>query len=428
MSKRENIREGKVLVFVAFILVVLLGMVALAVDLGWIFMAKAQLQSSSDAGSLAGGTELLAGLGANKTSEPNEVKTDAGKRAVEYVALHRAGESGTTYIEAARDVKLGKATLNTKTNAWSFEWDETPYNAVGVTTRRSDDGKNAGDGPLPLFFARVLGHNFSNVTADSVAVIMPASTIRLVPGSGSKSQLSPFAFEEARWKKYIRAIEYYKGLTGSSEENPSTISVGGGGTEIWDTVDDSPLFYEIEMQGSKEVYRQLFDDKFSYSGTAVQKVPDGKLEVNIYPLNNEPGNYGTVDIGGLDNSTAVLKRQILEGINSKDLGKYANGELPMPTKLQGDTGISSGIEAALTDILGEERAILLYKTVSEPGNNAMYEIVTMVGTRFMAVDLSGKFKVLVLQIENISLGGGVPDFETGISDETTVFTPLILAE
>ncbi len=108
--------------------------------------------------------------------------------------------------------------------------------------------------------------------------------------------------------------------------------------------------------------------------------------------------------------------------NSLDPAKYPG------TTLEGDTGISAGIEAALESIVGYKRTILLYSVVQDPGNNAQYTLTQMVGVRFMAVDLSGQTKVLVVQPESVSEPAGIPDYDDTIGSETTFFTPLILAK
>ena len=72
---------------------------------------------------------------------------------------------------------------------------------------------------------------------------------------------------------------------------------------------------------------------------------------------------------------------------------FPNGELKFNDQgilhLNGDTGISAGIEAALQSIIGQVRAIPIFITVSGPGNNADYTIVKFVGVRIMAVKLTG---------------------------------------
>ena len=433
MNKHTNKREGKVLMLVGLLMTVFLGMVALAVDLGWILMTKTQLQSASDAGSLAGGTELLPGLGASAFRTPAEVKALANIQAVQFVAKHPAGNAPSAYIDAARDVQFGTAALDTKTGAWAFTWGAVPYNAVGVTTRRSDVGTTDGDGPLPLIFARALGRNFANVTTTSVAVILPASGIRIPPDSEFNSRLSPFAFDRARWEKYWRARKYIEdhGMVAAD------LTIANGGHEIMDVEDGTPLFYELIKTGNSEEPRILFDDQFA-TVDPIRQDPDniinkadGVLEINIYPIVSESGNFGTVDIGGLDNSTSDIGRQIQYGLSNKDLADFPNQSIkPTPEAtvfLQGDTGISAGLQAAIENAVGQCRGILLYTDVQSPGNNATYEIDELVGTRFMKVDLTGKFKTLIIQPCSISDPAGIPNYDEEIGDETTFFSPLILA-
>ncbi len=440
--RRQNRRHGAILVLIGLLMMILLGMVALAVDIGFIQVTRTQLQSASDAGSLAGGTELLPGLGASAFRTPAQVQANAEAQAVAFVAEHPAGDAPSANIVASRDVRMGQGYLDIATGVWSFQWGVAPYNAVGVTTLRGNTGTTAGDGPLPLIFAPVLGTDFAEVTVDSAAVILPASGIRIPPGSGIGSGLSPFAFYEKTWKKYWRARQYFvnNGL------NASSLRQGSGGHQIMDAEDldangnPKPLFYEnvpIGNSGNTQL-RQLFDDKYRVVDPAAGNPEnivvgaDGVLEANIYPLSNSSsGNYGTVDIGNLNNSTSDLSRQIRDGISEEDLEGFANNTFNpndgAPILLQGDTGISAGLEAAIEDIIGQCREIVLYREVNNPGNNALYTIVEIVGIRIMAVQFSGKNKVLVIQPCSVSDPAGVPDFDDQIGEDTTFFTPLILA-
>ena len=189
MRSRKRLRRGKILFMVALLMPLLLGMAAFAVDLGWIKTTKAHLQSAADAGSLAAGIELLSGLGQDPYQSPAEVAEAAKLSAAEYVAKHIAGDVESAYIDPDRDVQLGRATLDEESGVWSFEWGVAPYNAVEVTTRRSDVGQTERDGPLPLIFARSFGTDSGNVTARSVAVLLPAAGIRITPGSNVRSDL-----------------------------------------------------------------------------------------------------------------------------------------------------------------------------------------------------------------------------------------------
>ncbi len=98
---------------------------------------------------------------------------------------------------------------------------------------------------------------------------------------------------------------------------------------------------------------------------------DGVLEMNIYPDANTSlpsGNRGTVDLGSPNNSTNDLKRQIQYGLNAYDLSFFPNNTIQLGSNgtlvLNGDTGISAGIEASLQSIIGQKRIMPIFTTVS----------------------------------------------------------------
>lgn len=436
----RKLRAGKVLLFVGLLLTVLLGMTALAVDIGLIAVTRCQLQAASDSGSLAGGTELLPGLGASAYRTATQVESAAKTQAVTYVSYHRAGEAASAYIEAGRDVQLGKAIM--QNGQWVFNWGATPYNAVRVTTLRSSVGSTSGDGPLPLVFARILGTQTAEVTTDSVAVILPASGVRVIPGSGKTSALGPFAFSKVRWEKYWRARHYFEDAGFTNDD----LSEANDGHLILDNADldadgnPKPLFYEkiVSGQNGNVTYRQLFADQYSVidpeleTPSNVVGIADGVLELNIYPIGTSEGNFGTVNVGNTNNSTQVLVDQISNGIGDQYLANYENGTLTAspgsPLELTGDTGISSGIQSSLEGLVGQKRAIMLYDSVNSPGNTAMYTLIDFAAIRIMEVNLTGQNKVLVVQPDTLSDSSFVPDYTKEITEETTFFSPLILAK
>ncbi|MCX7419077.1 MAG: hypothetical protein NT013_06010 [Planctomycetia bacterium] len=135
---------------------------------------------------------------------------------------------------------------------------------------------------------------------------------------------------------------------------------------------------------------------YSYNATtkAVSSGTDGIKEVTLYPdgTNTTAGNRGTVDIGSSNNSTADLSRQIRYGPNEADLA-YFGGKVQIPASgllaLNGDTGLSAGIKDDLAAIIGQPRAIPIFRSVSGPGNNATYQICKFVGIRILFVQLTG---------------------------------------
>ena len=97
-----------------------------------------------------------------------------------------------------------------------------------------------------------------------------------------------------------------------------------------------------------------------------------------------PGNFGTVDIGNSNNSTADLRDQILNGLRQSDLDAlYDDGRIPQSTHINAsvafwanaDPGLSSGIKSAIEAAHGQTRLIPIYDTQNNGnGNNFEYHI------------------------------------------------------
>jgi hypothetical protein len=175
-------------------------------------------------------------------------------------------------------------------------------------------------------------------------------------------------------------------------------------------------------------------DKYKWNPQTnqVESGSDGQVEVNLYPQGTgSPGNRGTVDIGGANNSTSDIADQILHGVSAQDLvdlGKAlefdANGHLA----LNGDTGISAGVKDELASISGKPRIIPVFQNVSGNGNNANYTIIKWQGIRIMAVKLtgSGSQKHVTIQVAPVLVKGGVPSTASGSS--SGVYSNVVLVQ
>jgi Flp pilus assembly protein TadG len=142
-------------------LIFIFGFTALAVDLGYISLTKARLQSASDAAAFGAVMELsdssLSLSARNQLAVTTAV--DLADRNYEYDS-----NSLTT-----SDVEVGRW------EAGAFAAGLEPANAVRVTTRRA--AKNGNE--LPLFFARVFGTNTVDVTATTIS-ILDSSAVEVV--------------------------------------------------------------------------------------------------------------------------------------------------------------------------------------------------------------------------------------------------------
>lgn len=151
-------RKGIILVYAAFLMVVVLGFAALAIDIGYIALTKDQLQNAADASALAGAMRMKDG--------PATVRSAA----IDIASRNYLGQKTVSITDS--DVELGMYDITTRT----FTANETAANSVRVTTRAVDK---------PLFFAPVIGHRTFTKQAQAIAIINPRDIVFCIDLSGS---------------------------------------------------------------------------------------------------------------------------------------------------------------------------------------------------------------------------------------------------
>jgi len=134
-------RRGQVLVLFALTLPVILGIGALAVDVGYLYTVRNSLQNAADAAALAGASGLSQGT------------VTAQGRAIQIGQANQVLQQPVSV--QANDVEFG--TYDSTTGA--FVVSGTGINALRVTTRAN----------APLFFASLLGFNTANITTQAIA-------------------------------------------------------------------------------------------------------------------------------------------------------------------------------------------------------------------------------------------------------------------
>lgn len=381
-------RRGTVIVLAVAMLLVVMGIAAFTVDFGLLNVTKGQAQNAADSAAHAAMQELVKGIGPGATVTSQIAQENAGETARQMVQRFRTGDVNSTQLSVTRDMRFGRRSWDSTNGAWVQEWGVTPYNLVEVSVRRT----KAADAPLGSVFSRVFGYDSFDVEAKSVASVAPTTGFSLPSGSTSTISIIPIALDLTTWNNLLAQI-----------------------------YDDTPNGFQDQHR-----YNSITDD--------VSTGSDGIPEVNIYPDANSampPGNRGTVDIGSPNNSTTDLKRQIVSGINAYDLSFFPNSEIRFNSQgvlyLNGDTGISAGIESSLKAIIGNVGAIPIFITVSGPGNNAEYTIVKFVGVRVMAVKLTGGPTQRYLRVQpapystRFTTRGNVP-----VNVDTILSQPLLI--
>jgi Flp pilus assembly protein TadG len=156
-------RRGAIAVFAAVLLVVMLGFVAFAVDVGYLSVTRTQMQNAADAAALAAAAYI-----------PNDA-TDAVTAAQQFAGYQTVGGRGL----AAESVQIEFGEWDQANRA--FASSATPGNAVRVTCERSASR----GGEIPLFFAAVLGTSSFDARASAVAMTNPRDIAFVVDLSGS---------------------------------------------------------------------------------------------------------------------------------------------------------------------------------------------------------------------------------------------------
>jgi Flp pilus assembly protein TadG len=293
MNLRQVIRErrGAVVPLTAILLIPLVGMLAFAIDLGYVVQTNMELQNAADAAALAAAEQLppyyvqYYQSGANQATVLSGAKTKARSFASKYAWFHRAGNATSVALDTTNDVVFGYQDANT---AFTTSPPSGSFpNTVQVTLRL--DGGGSTNPKLGLFFGPVLGVGSVTVTATARATI------------------------------YNGEVSDFTGANGSLL--PATLD-----TQIWSSFVDTG-------KGS------LPD--FSYTGT-VSDAPNtvsfpavaGAPQILVVPdPNGRPGGWNYLSLDSSSNSNDDFKNWFSTGLRSQDLTALHNGgQLPLPAQ------------------------------------------------------------------------------------------------
>jgi Flp pilus assembly protein TadG len=157
--------RGAILLLTVLLIVVLLGMVAFAVDLGYLMMAKTQLQAAADSAALAAAGTMG---GQSQTIATNAAKSFAAQNLV-----------GTQPVQlASSDITYGT-------------WDKTTHTFTAISSGLSNAAKvtaraeSTTSGAIPLFFGRIFNLYSVNLRASATATCNPRDICFVVDLSGS---------------------------------------------------------------------------------------------------------------------------------------------------------------------------------------------------------------------------------------------------
>ncbi len=361
ISNRQH-RKGAIAVLAAVLIVILFGMVAFAIDIGYLALARTETQRTADATAHAAVVEFAS------SQDINEITTRARSVASEFTSANPVlGQVAS--VAPSVDVSIGHYEFGSGQTDLRFD-DPTKYNAVKVRIRRT----NSQNGAVPLFFGRILNRSEQEVDAEATAALVRDVRGFKIPSSGKNAPVLPITIEEDYWNQSHEAED-----------------------DVWG-----------------------YDPKTGQ----VTAEADGIPELRLFPNDTgSSGNLGTINIGVTNNSTSYISKQIRNGLSRADL-QFHGGSLELnqlgTLYLSGNPGLSAAMKDDLESIIGEVRVIPVYRSVWGNGNNAMFEIVKFVAVRIMAVKLTGGEKVINVQPASLTLEGVIQG--NGLQSSAGVFS------
>lgn len=177
IQRRKN-RRGIIAVLAAVLFIVMLGMVAFAVDIGYMTMVRTQLQSAAD-------SAALAAAGSSNLSRTGMTQIAQG-----FAQYHRV--AGRQVVLNTGDVEFGSW------DSASKSFSALPSGQMGTAVKVTAHVNDQSGGSAGLFFGKVFGVNSATSHASAVAMVNPrdicfvvdlSSSMRAdsVPGSGHNS-------------------------------------------------------------------------------------------------------------------------------------------------------------------------------------------------------------------------------------------------
>ncbi len=173
--RKREARRGTIIVLSAVLMIMLMGLLALSIDTGYMYTMQTELDRSVDAAALAGAAALVQGM---------DVAND---NVLEYLVRNPVGNAegaiGELDIEARRikfvtdhedDFQIQWGNWNPQSGQLELT-DELP-SAISVSMRYPN---------LPLFFGRVLGKDSFAVQAQAIAMYQPRDIMLVLDYSGS---------------------------------------------------------------------------------------------------------------------------------------------------------------------------------------------------------------------------------------------------
>jgi Flp pilus assembly protein TadG len=287
----ERRRRGAVAPLAALLLIPILGMLAFAIDIGYIAQTNLELQNAADAAALAAAEQLETyyvqyySPSANQATVLSSAETQAKLFAKNYAGFHHAGNTGSVVLDTTNDVVFGYEDAST---AFTTTVPSGTFPNTVQVTLRLDGGQNTNP-QLALFFGPVLGLGQVTVTATARATIYNGDASNF---SGPDGGLLPITLDQEIWQNFLKtgqgSLPEFGFSAPTSTASTSTPSPGVAGAP------------------------------------QIQVVPDP---------NGSPGGWNYLSLDSSSNSNDDFKNWFSTGLRQSDLNAlHSGGQLPLPSQ------------------------------------------------------------------------------------------------
>jgi hypothetical protein len=330
---------------------ILVGMAAFAVDIGWVVLARTELQAAADAAALAGADSLMSGFvgyqaaglsgsGAASTQATllSNAMRNARAQAKAFASYNAAGGQSNLVLNNS-DIEFGFTDANSNYTAYNAASPVFP-NTIKVTMRLDSTANS----PLGLFFGPVLGTNTVNVQAQAAATIM-GGTVESFSSTGQNVSMLPMTYDVNAWNSFV--------TTGTWPDGTQSLDASG--------------------------------------------VP----RLQVYPSVKDTGNFGQLSLDSSNVGTSQELSWVSNGMSPSDLATLqAAGLLPLSSHpantwdWQGSTGFTESLISGVNNYSGKTFLLPLFQPYNSSdsnyqagvneGSNYSFDTVQFVGVKIVA--------------------------------------------
>ncbi len=314
IAQQNARRRGAVVAQVAVMLVVIMGFAALAIDAGSMYSTRAELQHTADAAALAAVGIIMEGESPDGTT----LEEYARQIAAEYALKNEAGGVNIV-VDPDGDIELGQAAYNAGTGGWDFTPTAGGFNAVRVTTRRTDSSAN---GSLGLTFAHIFHNTEANLTAQATSMLLPRDLAVVIDISGSMN----FDSTLRDWNRNDGGTANLRDIWASLDgPEPSRPYIPVDETESEYADDTGPTYGYMTQWGDP-----LFPDTYSPSSDAAlvyirryQSTNDASITANLTSAGYNSAERSALMSSSHDNSSSHFRRRtgVMLGLATWNSGK-----------------------------------------------------------------------------------------------------------